>query len=275
MEFSPEYFDYRPIFSSEEKQYLRALSKQYSLEQFVSDHQTFEERSIYYAFVSSKIEGNQYSKKGATLLLKYGFTENGKTMQDAMMLINLRDAFVDVTLSSDEKIESVLTKHYVCTIHSKVSDKILQSHDRGQVRRNYVTISGSDYVPLDNPYLLEEQLQRLLDVALTINDPFEQAVFAHSNLAYLQYFKDCNKRTARLVQTAIMAAHKVTPIFLREGAVQGYLISLLNYYETGDFKQYKELFLTEYEHTIKQLQGVAPEQLEAQSKALKKILAAR
>ena len=44
---------------------------------------------------------------------------------------------------------------------------------------------------------------------------------------------------------------------------------------TGDFKQYKELFLTEYEHTIKQLQGVAPEQLEAQSKALKKILAAR
>ncbi len=118
-------------------------------------------------------------------------------------------------------------------------------------------------MPLDNPYLLEEQLQRLLDVALTINDLFEQAVFAHCNLAYLQYFKDCNKRTARLVQTAIMAAHKVTPIFLREGAVQGYLISLLNYYETGDFKQYKELFLTEYEHTIKQLQGVAPEQLEA------------
>ena len=57
--------------------------------------------------------------------------------------------------------------------------------------------------------------------------------------------------------------------------MQGYLISLLNYYESGDFKQYKELFLTEYEHTIKQLQGVAPEQLEAQSKALKKILAAR
>ena len=52
--------------------------------------------------------------------------------------------------------------------------------------------------------------------------------------------------------------------------MQGYLISLLNYYESGDFKQYKELFLTEYEHTIKQLQGVAPEQLEAQSKALKK-----
>ena len=217
MEFSPEYFDYRPIFSSEEKQYLRALSKQYSFEQFVSDHQTFEERSIDYAFVSSKIEGNQYSKKGATLLLKYGFTENGKTMQDAKMLVNLRDAFIDVTLSSDEKIESVLTKHYVCTIHSEVSDKLLQSHDRGQVRRNHVTISGSDYVPLDNPYLLEEQLQGLLATALTINDPFEQAVFVHCNLAYLQYFKDCNKRTARLVQTAIMAANKVTPIFYKKG----------------------------------------------------------
>ena len=78
-------------------------------------------------------------------------------------------------------------------------------------------------MPLDNPYLLEEQLQRLLDVALTINDPFEQAVFAHCNLAYLQYFKDCNKRTARLVQTAIMAAHKVTPIFFKRRGCAGLL----------------------------------------------------
>ena len=97
----------------------------------ITDHQTFEERSIDYAFVSSKIEGNQYSKKGASLLLKYGFTEYGKTMQDAMMLVNLRDTFVDITLAADETLENVLSKRYLCTVHSEVSDKLLASADRG------------------------------------------------------------------------------------------------------------------------------------------------
>lgn len=275
MEFSPEYLDYHPIFSDEEIRYMSALSNEYSYDQFISDHQTFEERSIDYAFVSSKIEGNQYSKKGASLLLKYGFTENGKTMQDAMMLVNLRDTFVDVTLAADETIENVLSKRYVCTVHSEVSDKLLQACDRGQVRRRHVTISGSDYIPLDSPYLLDEQLTRLLAVALSIENPFEQAVYVHCNLAYLQYFKDCNKRVARLMQTAVMAANKRIPIFLQESAIQDYLKAVLAYYETGNYQDYKKLFVQEYEHTIKQLLGSAPEQIEAQERALEKIRSRR
>ena len=271
MEFSPDYLDSRPIFTCEEIEYLSALSNEYRFEQFVSDHQTFEERSIDYAFVSSKIEGNQYSKKGASLLLKYGFTEYGKTMQDAMMLVNLRDTFVDITLAADETLENVLSKRYLCTVHSEVSDKLLASADRGQVRHRHVTISGSDYIPLDNPYLLEDQLTRLLSVTLTMKNPFEQAVYVHCNLAYLQYFKDCNKRVARLMQTAVMAANKMTPIFLQEESVQSYLLSVLTYYETGDYRPYKDLFIREYEHTIKQLLGKAPEQIQAQEKALEKI----
>lgn len=275
MEFSPEYLDYHPIFSDEEIRYMSALSNEYSYDQFISDHQTFEERSIDYAFVSSKIEGNQYSKKGASLLLKYGFTEYGKTMQDAMMLVNLRDTFVDVTLAADETIENVLSKRYVYTVHSEVSDKLLQACDRGQVRHRHVTISGSDYIPLDSPYLLDEQLTRLLAVALSIENPFEQAVYVHCNLAYLQYFKDCNKRVARLMQTAVMAANKRIPIFLQESAIQDYLIAVLAYYETGNYQDYKKLFVQEYEHTIKQLLGSAPEQIEAQERALEKIRSRR
>lgn len=273
MEYSPEYLDYYPIFTESETECLCSLARQYPFDQFIADHQTFEERSIDYAFVSSKIEGNEYSKKGASLLLKYGFTEDGKTMHDAMMLVNLRDAFVDVTLSADEEITDVLNKRYICAIHSEVSDKLLEPSDRGQVRHRHVTISGSEYIPMDNPYLLEEEMDRLLKTAAGISNPFDQAVYVHCNIAYLQYFKDCNKRVARLTQTAIMAAHDITPIFLQESAIQDYLKSLLLYYETGDYSQYKKLFLSEYDHTIKQLQGKAPEQIEAQKRAAEKVRA--
>lgn len=271
MEYSPEYLDYYPIFNESELDFLSELSKEYPFHEFVSDHRTFEERSIDYAFVSSKIEGNQYSKKGASLLLKYGFTEYGKTMQDAMMLVNLRDTFVDVTLATDLDIKDVLNKHYICSIHSEVSDKLLEPADRGRVRHQHVTISGSEYIPLDNPYLLEDEMDRLLETAASISDPFDQAVYVHCNIAYLQYFKDCNKRVARLAQTAVMAANGITPIFLQESSVQDYLKSMLAYYESGDYSQFKKLFLAEYTHTIKQLQGKAPEQLEAQERAAQKI----
>lgn len=271
MNFSADFLNYKPIFTDNELHFLKDLSKEYTFDQFISDHRSFEERSIDYAFVSSKIEGNQYSKKGASLLLKYGFTENGKTMQDAMMLVNLRDTFINVTLSTDDDINTVLTKRYLCSIHSEVSDKLLETRDRGQVRQKRVTIAGSDYIPLDSSFLLEAELIRLLTTASAIKEPFEQAVYIHCNIAYLQYFSDCNKRVARLMQTAVMAANSITPIFLQESAIQSYLISILNYYETGDYTMYKKLFLSEYEHTIKQLLGKAPEQIEAQRRALEEI----
>lgn len=271
MNFSAAFLNYKPIFTVDEQHFLHGLSKEYSFKKFISDHRSFEERSIHYAFVSSKIEGNQYSKKGASLLLKYGFTENGKNMRDAMMLVNLRDSFLNVILSANHNVNTVLTKQYVCSIHSEVSDKLLNIRDRGQVRQKRVTIAGSDYIPLDSSFLLAAELIRLLTTASAIKEPFEQAVYVHCNIAYLQYFSDCNKRVARLMETAVMAANSITPIFLQEGAIQSYLISILNYYETGDYTMYKNLFLSEYEHTIKQLLGKAPEQIEAQRRALEEI----
>lgn len=113
MQYQATFLDSKPIFNSSELEKLTSLAQAYPISEFLADHRTFEERSIDYAYVSSKIEGNKYSRKGATMLLKYGFTEGGKTMGDAQMLVNLRDAFVDVALSTDEPIDKVLTEHYL------------------------------------------------------------------------------------------------------------------------------------------------------------------
>lgn len=267
MQYQATFLDSKPIFNSSELEKLTSLAQAYPISEFLADHRTFEERSIDYAYVSSKIEGNKYSRKGATMLLKYGFTEGGKTMGDAQMLVNLRDAFVDVALSTDELIDKVLTEHYLCMIHSEVSGNLLENQNRGTVRRKAVAIEGSDYIPLDNEYALKDQLSILLKTALTIENPFEQAVYVHCNLAYLQFFHDGNKRTARLMQTAILVANKITPVFFSEDAVYPYLNAIVTYYETGDYSLYKTLFLEEYENTIKHLLGQSPEQLRAQQLA--------
>ncbi len=275
MFYDADYLRCRRIFTDEQLLHLQRLSEACPFESFIKDHRTFEERSIDYAFVSSKIEGNQYSRKGASLLLKYGFTENGKTYEDATMLVNLRDTFVHVTLPPEEPVDHVLTRRFVRTVHSAVSEKLVDDRERGQVRNRAVTITGADYIPLDNAMDLESEMTVLLERALQIPNPFEAAVYVHCNLAYLQYFIDGNKRVARLMQTAVLAAHKITPLFLREDSIQAYLLAVLEYYQSGSFRAYADLFCREYEHTILALLGKAPEQLEAQALAKKKMEAAR
>ena len=58
MIISAAFLNYKPIFTVDEQHFLHGLSKEYAFKRFISDHRSFEERSIYYTFVSSKIEGN-------------------------------------------------------------------------------------------------------------------------------------------------------------------------------------------------------------------------
>ena len=102
-----------------------------------------------------------------------------------MLLVNLRDSFLNVILSAEHDINTVLTKQYVCSIHSEVSDKLLDIRDRGQVRQKRVTIAGLDHIPLDSSFLLEAELIRLLTAASAIKEPFDQTVYIHCNIAYL------------------------------------------------------------------------------------------
>ena len=60
------------FFTVEELKALHVLSSEYDLSDLFERPRIFEERSIDYAYVSSKIEGSAYSKAGVSTLLKYG-----------------------------------------------------------------------------------------------------------------------------------------------------------------------------------------------------------
>lgn len=214
----------------------------------------FEERSIHEAYVSAKIEGNPYSRRAAAMLLQYGFTDGGKMYSDATMLVNLQKAFEQVALQT-EGIERVLSSPFVHALHARIASGLLPESDCGRVRQRAMTIAGNSYRPLADAQALQAEGKKLLAAARLIANPFDLAVYTHCNIAYLQYFADGNKRLARLMQTAVLAAHRITPLFLREQSIGDYLDAIVQYYETGSFESYKALFVREYAHTIRLLTG--------------------
>lgn len=272
MHYQPDFLTYKPIFKSSEKELLLGLSKQYSLQNLIDNPRQFQDSSIEYSFVSSKIEGNAYTLKDTVNLIKFGYTAGSKTFNDALMIKNINQAF-DEICNRKHAIYPVLSKPFLCGLHETVSHDLLPKERCGVVRKENVSITGSHYIPLSGEALLDAELEVLLKVDNTIDDVFERAVYTHLNLAYLQYFLDGNKRTARLMQTAILADQGIMPLLLRVEDIIPYQTSVLEYYETGNYSSYAQLFVNGYQYTIALLQGQTQEQIQAQKLAEQAILA--
>ena len=95
------------------------------------------------------------------------------------------------------------------------------------------------------------------------------------DLAYLQYFADGNKRTSRLMQTAVLAHNNLTPVFMRAEEISNYLKAVIRYYKTGDRRSYADLFIRSYRYTIDNLLNRLPEQLEDIAEDEKRLQEAR
>lgn len=261
IKYDPSRLDPMPFFSSEERLTLHKLAAEYPLDQLCGRPRVLEEKSVDYAYVSSRIEGSTYSKAGVSTLLKYGWTEGGKPLSDALMVLDLNAAFSYIMNNAKDK--DVCSKNFVKDVHAMTTEHQLQANARGVVRNNPVAITGCDYRPLESAVQLDAELSYLIEVLQQIEDPFEQAAYIHCNMAYLQYFADGNKRTSRLLQTAVLVHHGITPLFMRAEEIQAYLSAVIRYDETGDRRPYAELFVRSYRYTIDSLLGRTPEQLAA------------
>lgn len=257
--YDPLRLDHTPFFSEEELQALHSLTGEFALDDLRNRPRVLEERSIDYDYVSSKIEGCTYSKAGVSTLLKYGWTEGGKPLADALMVLDLNATFLYIMNNATDL--DVCTKSFIKDIHAMTTSHQLKADEKGIVRKNAVFITGS-HTPLESPVQLDAEFDYLISILNEIKDPFEQAAYIHCNLAYLQYFADGNKRTARLMQTALLVHNNITPVFMRAEEIDLYLKAVIKYYETGERRPYAEFFVRSYKHTIDSLLGRLPEQLE-------------
>jgi len=242
MKYDTNRLNYKPIFTKEETQKLDEINKTLSLKKFLATKDLVEKFGFDFVYTSAKIEGNSYTKADALTLLDYGRTAGGKRYSEAKMLINLQKAF-----SFMIKHQLPINKFTLREIHQLLSDELVDDNERGRVRERGVTIRGTDYLPLSDAIVLEQEMDRLFEIYHTIENPYDKALYLHNNLAYLQYFIDVNKRTARLMMNISLKADGKMILIPKEEYIPIYVESILEYYDEGGYLLSKEFMLKSYQ----------------------------
>ncbi len=242
MNYNPNNLIYKPIFTKEESERLDKINQTLSLKKFLATQDLVEKFGFDFVYTSAKIEGNTYTKADALTLLDYGRTAGGKRYSEAKMLINLQKAF-----SFMIKYQLPINKFTLREIHQILSDELVDDNEKGTVRQRGVTIRGTDYRPLTDGLLLDQEMDRLFQIYHTIQNPYDKALYLHNNLAYLQYFIDVNKRTARLMLNISLKADGKMILIPKDEYIPIYVGSILEYYEQGSYQQSKEFFIKSYQ----------------------------
>ncbi len=242
MNYNPNNLTYKPIFTKDEIKTLDKINKTLSLEKFLSTQNLVEKFGFDFVYTSAKIEGNTYTKADALTLLDYGRTAGGKRYSEAKMLINLQKAF-----SFMIRHDLDINKFSLREIHQILSDELVEDSEKGVVRQIGVTIRGTDYLPLSDALLLDQEMDRLFEIYHTIENPYDKALYLHNNLAYLQYFIDVNKRTARLMMNISLKANGKMILIPKDEYIPVYVESILEYYEEGSYRLSKEFFMKSYQ----------------------------
>ena len=204
-----------------------------------------ERLAIDLSWKSSQIEGNTYSLLETERLLKDKETATGKTKEEAIMLLNHKDAIDFIVENSDYLIPLSVSK--IEDIHS------LLIKDLGidkNLRKRRVGISGTNYRPLDNEFQIIEALNKTCEIVNKKENVFEKALLTLVLISYIQPFMDGNKRTARIVSNAILMNYKHCPISFRTVDSVDYKKAMLLFYEQNNISRFKEIFINQFEFAV-------------------------
>ena len=237
------------LFNDEELDKLNKLQTQFSLKSQELSSFEFEKEmerlAIDLSWKSSEIEGNTYSLLETERLLKEKITAEGKTKDEATMLLNHKDALDFILRNSDYLKELTVAK--IENIHSiLVKDLPI---DRN-IRKRRVGISGTNYRPIDNEFQIKEALQNMCDLVNAKSNVFEKALLIIVLISYIQPFNDGNKRTARIVSNAILIEENYCPISFRTIDSIEYKKALLLFYEQNNISAFKEIFIEQFEFAV-------------------------
>lgn len=193
---------------------------------------------------SSRLEGNTYSLLETKRLIELGESAADKDAVETQMIINHKNAIEYMVDSVDEPAISSLQ---ICSVHALLSENLLGDPSAcGQLRKISVGISGTTYMPLENPHVLKESFDRFIEKINLIDDPFEQSIFSIVHLSYLQAFEDVNKRTGRLVANIPLIRKNLKPLSFIDVSQTSYIAALLGVYEKNDISLLVDLYIWAY-----------------------------
>lgn len=239
------------LFSDKEQSHLDALQEEFR--QHVSEltdneyRKEMERLGIDLSWKSSQIEGNTYTLLETERLLRESKTAAGKTREEAVMLLNHKDALSFVLDNPDYLKE--LTVSHIEDIHQLLTKDL--SIDKG-LRRHRVGITGTNYHPLDNEFQIREAMRDACELINSKSNIFEKALLTLILLSYIQPFSDGNKRTARITSNAILIANDYCPLSFRSIDSIDYKKAMLIFYEQNSLYAFKQIFMEQFEFAVKE-----------------------
>ena len=239
------------LFTEEEMAHLQELQtefRQHVDEMTDNEYRKEMERlGIDLSWKSSQIEGNTYSLLETEQLLRESKTASGKTKEEAVMLLNHKDALRFILDNPDYLQE--LTVSHIEDIHQLLTKEL--SVDKG-IRHRRVGITGTNYHPLDNEFQIREALRDTCDLINGKENIFEKALLTLVLLSYIQAFSDGNKRTARITSNAILIANGYCPLSFRSVDSIDYKKAMLIFYEQNNLYAFKQIFKEQFEFAVRE-----------------------
>lgn len=194
---------------------------------------------------SSEIEGNTYSLLETEYLIKTNKPAPGHNQEEAQMILNHKyvldyifenpNYFTEISLNKIEEIHSMLIKNL---------------NVKSNIRKNLVGISGTKYKPLDNEFQIKEALEKMCKLINNTEFTLIKAILAVLLISYIQPFEDGNKRTGRILATAILIAANFCPISYRSIDDIEYKKATLLFYEQNNMSYFKKIFIEQFKFAI-------------------------
>ena len=239
------------LFTNEEMTHLQNLQNEFHshVEEMTQNeyNKEMERLGIDLSWKSSQIEGNTYSLLETDRLLRESKTANGKTQEEATMLLNHKHALRFI-LENPDYLQN-LTLSHIEDIHTLLTEGL--SVDKG-IRHRRVGITGTNYHPLDNEFQIREAMHDSCNLINSKNNVFEKALLTLVLLSYIQAFADGNKRTARITCNAILIANGYCPLSFRSVDSIDYKKAILIFYEQNNLYAFKKIFIEQFEFAVRE-----------------------
>lgn len=237
------------LFTKEEMAHLDQLQSEFRshVDQMSQNeyNKEMERLGIDLSWKSSQIEGNTYSLLETERLLRESKTADGKTQEEAIMLLNHKYALRFI-LDTPDYLEQLTVSH-IENIHLLLTKDL--SVDKG-IRRRRVGITGTNYHPLDNEFQIREAMRDTCELINGKENVFEKALLTLVLLSYIQAFSDGNKRTARITSNAILIANGYCPLSFRSVDSIDYKKAMLIFYEQNNLYAFKKIFMDQFEFAV-------------------------
>ena len=237
------------IFSTKELARLNELTKLYQKKikgiSPVAFKKEFERLMIELSWKSAQIEGNTYDLLDTEQLLKYNVLSKKHTEEEAIMLLNHKAA-IEYSYNYSEEFKKLSIRN-ITELHTLLTKKL---GVKKNLRKRIVRITGTNYTPPENGFLIEEYLDEMVKLVNAKKNVFEKALLTVLMISYIQPFEDGNKRTSRITANALLMGHQCCPLSYRSINPTDYKKAILLFYEINNLSAFKEMFIEQYEFAV-------------------------